>query len=127
MVFTYQYFQPKADAEGRTVLLSFELDEDTISERLFQPVFRGAVGMWEKDGSAVASPPQIKDFYTIAEALFISHNADDRPRGQEIRSMSVGDVLLITANRIQEALQVDSMGFREVEVVEIDHTLRIIR
>ena len=127
MIFQYQYFQPEADADGRTILSDFELGDEAIFERPFQPVFRGTMGKFQNDGSEIPKPATEKDFMQIAELAFMIHNADDRPRGQEIRSMSVGDVVLVTGDGIQEALQVDGIGFRTVEVVEIDHRLRVIR
>ena len=48
MLCTYQYFQPEADKDGRTVLFDWELDEaEELQERRFVPVFRGTVS---KDG-----------------------------------------------------------------------------
>ena len=127
MLCTYQYFQPEADKDGRTVLFDWELDEaEELQERRFVPVFRGTVSLYEQDGKTAAAPTD-KDFRNMAELMFMLHNADDRPRGQEIRSMSVGDIILFTGNGVQEALQVDGCGFRDVEVVEIDHAVHIIR
>lgn len=48
------------------------------------------------------------------ESLFALHNADDRPFGQKMRSLSVSDVVVLIKNEIATAHYVDSFGFTPV-------------
>lgn len=55
----------------------------------------------------------------LAEHLWVTHNMGDRPRGREIRSMSAGDVLVLTicygdGTRETLILRAAPMGFEQV-------------
>jgi hypothetical protein len=50
--------------------------------------------------------------FAAAEAIFLRHNADDRPDGQSAPSLSVGDVVILG----EIALSVDRIGWTKVTV-----------
>ncbi len=54
-------------------------------------VGRDATFVWVYDGENDGATP-----LETAERAFVEHNRGDRPRGREIRSMSVGDVIVTT-------------------------------
>lgn len=65
------------------------------------------------DGEIPAAP----NAEAAAERAFVIHNRDDRPRGKEIRSMSVGDVVVVyaeEAGKLPTVLVCRSSGFQEV-------------
>lgn len=66
---------------------------------------------------------KIDDDYAVLEYLFAMHNADNRPRNQEIRSMSVGDIVVIErGNHFGERKDIkrvayvcDSIGWKKID------------
>lgn len=57
--------------------------------------------------------------HTAAEQLFLIHNRDNRPRGREIRSMSVGDILVIDGT----AWICETVGFRPLAPQETERLM----
>lgn len=85
----YLYYQP---AGGRLTLAPYA-SEDVQPEAAYEMVYEGDVRV-EDDAS---------DIDTL-ERIWLTHNADERPRGQEIRSMSVGDVVEVDGRRWMAAV-----------------------
>lgn len=59
---------------------------------------------------------EAKSAEEAAETAFWLLNADARPNGQEERSLSVGDVLLIDCYGERTCLQVDILGMSKVQL-----------
>lgn len=63
--------------------------------------------------------------YKVLEHLFKIHNADNRPRNQEIRSMSVGDIVVIERdygdNKTVKSYICDSFGWKQIEFDRYNH------
>lgn len=65
----------------------------------------------------------VDDDYEVLEYLFAMHNAGNRPRNQEIRSMSVGDIVVIERGnhfgeadeKVVKAYVCDNFGWKEIE------------
>ena len=65
----------------------------------------------------------VDDDYKVLEYLFAMHNAVNRPRNQEIRSMSVGDIVVIERGNhfgkkedlVVKAYVCDNFGWKEIK------------
>lgn len=95
----YDYLQGM-DGDGRMILPFLHNPAD--DERLiYVHVFRGEI---EGSDSALAT----------AEGAYLRHNRDDRPRGREIRSLSMGDVVVVHAPDGPKVLLCVTVGFAEI-------------
>ena len=51
---------------------------------------------------------------TTMEFLFVKHNRDNRPFGKQMRSLTMSDVIVLGRAGKQQALYVDTFGYKEV-------------
>lgn len=87
------------------------LEGQTFERANYTNVYNDIVTREQFDG--------IDDDYKVLEYLFAMHNAGNRPRNQEIRSMSVGDIVVIQRgygdNKNVKAYVCDNLGWKEIE------------
>jgi hypothetical protein len=93
----YEYFQPVPDEKGRTM---YVMPYDDLSQYTYHKVY-------EAEATVEHLP-----FMEVLEFIWTQHNRRDRPRGQEIRSMSVGDLVRING----ELWMADLAGFKKFDV-----------
>jgi hypothetical protein len=88
---------------------------DSHYDRPYEPGDRLVRG-WHED--AITADPALApdNIVCYAEAIFVRHNADDRPDGQLCPSLSVGDVIVIG----EVAFSVARVGFVSVELNPAD-------
>lgn len=98
----YTYLQPIPDEQGRTVLLN----ADESAGRIYTVVFEGLCP------DAVGHKPRL-------EAVFALHNRDLRPLRFNIRSMSVGDIVILSPDVCPVAYICDSVGWKKISVRDI--------
>ena len=73
----------------------------------------------------------VDDDNKVLEHLYTIHNANNRPRSQEIRSMSVGDIVVIerrnrkyfgdAGEKVVKAYVCDDFGWRQIEFDRYNH------
>lgn len=78
----YTYLQPTPDDDGRNI---FDSDEDRTPE-FYVIVIHGCVVVEDEATTE-----------HILEAIWWANNLDSRPRGQDIRSMCIGDIVIVGA------------------------------
>lgn len=100
----YTYLQPTPDVDGGN---TFYPVVGGPTPESYVIVIHGTVEI--DDGAPVTS---------ILEAIWSANNLDTRPRGQEIRSMCVGDIVIVGAE-IHRAVIVGFEKLPEAEAVMI--------
>lgn len=107
----YQYYQPKPDAHGRNMVM---LGIDKPTDWTYCEVYNGEV-VTDSNVLSLSTDPNDFPVNNTLEEIFAIHNRDNRPRGREIRSMSVGDIVVIHG----EVWLVESIGFKKLEGADI--------
>ena len=95
---TYEVYQLKDVSKTAYGFCSYEAAKDKLHPSHYVKVYAG-----------VLAPGVTLD------DIFAKRNQDLRPRRMEIRSMSVGDVVVLNRNGTKKAYYVDNFGFREAE------------
>lgn len=98
----YTYLQPAPDERGSTVLLSAEESAGRIYRKVFEGLCPDAVGHRAR-----------------LEELFALHNADLRPLRFNIRSMSVGDIVIVSPDVCPVAYVCASVGWEQIDHADI--------
>lgn len=93
------------------------LDDQTFEREKYTNVYSDMITREQFDA--------IDDDIAVLEHLFAMHNADNRPRRTEIRSMSVGDIVVIQRgygeNKIVKSYVCDDFGWKQIEFDRYNH------
>lgn len=93
------------------------LDDQTFERAKYTNVYNDIITREQFDA--------IDDDIAVLEHLFAMHNADNRPRRTEIRSMSVGDIVVIQRgygeNKIVKSYVCDNFGWKQIEFDRYNH------
>lgn len=93
------------------------LDDQTFEREKYTNVYSDMITREQFDA--------IDDDIAVLEHLFAIHNADNRPRRTEIRSMSVGDIVVIQRgygeNKIVKSYVCDNFGWKQIEFDRYNH------
>lgn len=97
------------------------LDDQTFEREKYTNVYNDIITREQFDA--------VDDDIAVLEHLFAIHNADNRPRRTEIRSMSVGDIVVIERGnhfgendeKIVKAYVCDDFGWKQIEFDRYNH------
>ena len=93
------------------------LDDQTFEREKYTNVYNDIITREQFDA--------IDDDIAVLEHLFEMHNAGNRPRRTEIRSMSVGDIVVIQRgygeNKIVKSYVCDNFGWKQIEFDRYNH------
>lgn len=93
------------------------LDDQTFERGKYTNVYNDIITREQFDA--------VDDDIAVLEHLFAMHNADNRPRRTEIRSMSVGDIVVIQRgygeNKIVKSYVCDNFGWKQIEFDRYNH------
>lgn len=105
----YTYYQPLGPVGEERGGFMLTPGLDTPADHRYIPVYEGTVTHRDE-----------QDLMIALEAVWATHNAGDRPRGREIRSMCVGDICDLGEYGVWV---VDMVGWRRIEEREIPELL----
>lgn len=94
---TYEIYQIPAIADVDYCFRSYEAAKGKLQSADYQ---RSYAGMFAKENSL--------------EHLWAKHNSDHRPFARRMRSLSVGDIVVLTQGGKKTAYYTDSVGFKVV-------------
>jgi hypothetical protein len=111
----YQYLQPIKDERNNTTLIPYWESSDFLSlirHRTYAVVFNGTFNMVDETmpERKNKTPDSPEDFEFVLDAIYWAHNRDDRPKNKEIRSMCVGDLIML----LGRVFVVERAGFAEL-------------
>ena len=93
------------------------LDDQTFERENYKYVFGNIITRVEF--------ADVDDDNKVLEHLYTIHNADNRPRNQEIRSMSVGDIVVIERghgiNKTVKSYVCNDFGWKQIEFDRYNH------
>ena len=93
------------------------LDDQTFERENYKYVFGNIITRVEF--------ADVDDDNKVLEHLYTIHNADNRPRNQEIRSMSVGDIVVIERgqgiNKTVKSYACNDFGWKQIEFDRYNH------
>ena len=93
------------------------LDDQTFEREKYTNVYNDIITREQFDA--------VDDDIAVLEHLFGIHNADNRPRRTEIRSMSVGDIVVIERghgdDKTVKSYVCDNFGWKQIEFDRYNH------